>query len=106
MLTESGSLLESPNIIKKAHASLKELRRAFYYFKWLSFYALRATKKWPCHSKFAHANVEWCPRRDSNPHTLRNRLLKPACLPFHHLGGSTKSTVKANRQKKNNGIVF
>lgn len=31
--------------------------------------------------------VLWCPRRDSNPHTLRNRLLKPACLPFHHLGG-------------------
>lgn len=30
--------------------------------------------------------IFWCPRRDSNPHTLRNRLLKPACLPFHHLG--------------------
>ncbi len=26
----------------------------------------------------------WCGRRDSNPHTVRHRLLRPACLPFHH----------------------
>ena len=28
----------------------------------------------------------WCPREDSNFHTLRHWFLRPACLPFHHLG--------------------
>jgi len=28
----------------------------------------------------------WCPRGDSNSHTLRYRLLRPTCLPFHHQG--------------------
>src|SRR6185437_971290 len=26
----------------------------------------------------------WCGKRDLNPHALRHRLLRPACLPFHH----------------------
>lgn len=26
----------------------------------------------------------WWARRDSNPHSFRNRNLNPACLPFHH----------------------
>ena len=28
----------------------------------------------------------WCPERDLNSHTVRQRLLRPSCLPFHHLG--------------------
>jgi hypothetical protein len=28
----------------------------------------------------------WCPGQDSNLHTLRQRLLRPSCLPFHHPG--------------------
>ena len=27
-----------------------------------------------------------CPGQDSNLHTLRQRLLRPSCLPFHHPG--------------------
>ena len=30
--------------------------------------------------------VQKCPWRDSNPHALRRRFLKPVCLPFHHMG--------------------
>ena len=25
---------------------------------------------------------KWCPRGDSNPHAVRHRLLRPACLPI------------------------
>ena len=28
----------------------------------------------------------WCPGRDLNSYTSRQRLLRPSCLPFHHLG--------------------
>jgi hypothetical protein len=28
----------------------------------------------------------WCPRRDSNSHTLRRRILNPLRLPFRHSG--------------------
>lgn len=27
----------------------------------------------------------WCGREDLNFHALRHRLLRPACLPFHHV---------------------
>lgn len=33
------------------------------------------------------AGKRWCPGQDSNLHTLRQRLLRPSCLPFHHPGG-------------------
>src|SRR5688500_2383439 len=32
--------------------------------------------------------TRWCPGQDSNLHTLRQRLLRPSCLPFHHPGKS------------------
>ena len=28
----------------------------------------------------------WCPGRDSNSQSLRQWLLRPPCIPFHHLG--------------------
>lgn len=31
--------------------------------------------------------ILWCGRGDLNPHALRHRLLRPACLPFHHPRG-------------------
>ena len=30
--------------------------------------------------------LDWCPRWDLNPHTLRHTHLKRTCLPFHHPG--------------------
>ncbi len=30
--------------------------------------------------------VFWCPERDLNPQFLRKRILRPPCIPFHHLG--------------------
>ena len=33
-----------------------------------------------------HYTKLWCPGGDSNSHTLRYRLLRPTCLPFHHQG--------------------
>lgn len=32
--------------------------------------------------------MNWCRRRDLNPHGLRHTPLKRACLPFHHFGPS------------------
>lgn len=29
-------------------------------------------------------NIIWYSRRDLNPHALRQRILSPLCLPFHH----------------------
>ncbi len=34
----------------------------------------------------ASAEKGWCPRRDSNSHTLRRRILNPLRLPFRHSG--------------------
>lgn len=31
-------------------------------------------------------DIFWCPERDLNSHTVRQRLLRPSCLPFHHPG--------------------
>ena len=31
-------------------------------------------------------NLLWCPKRDSNPHTRRQRILSPPRLPFRHQG--------------------
>jgi hypothetical protein len=28
----------------------------------------------------------WCPGQDSNLHAVKQRLLRPSCLPFHHPG--------------------
>ncbi len=36
----------------------------------------------------------WCPGEDLNLHALRRRLLRPLCLPFHHLGMPTKLARK------------
>ena len=38
---------------------------------------------WPASRSSAAQRMSegWCPRRDSNPHAVRHRLLKPACLP-------------------------
>ena len=30
----------------------------------------------------------WCPRRESNSHTLRRRILNPLRLPFRHSGNA------------------
>ena len=30
----------------------------------------------------------WCPGRDSNSQSLRQWLLRPPCIPFHHLGNT------------------
>ena len=40
---------------------------------------------------FSKRSLAWCPRRDLNPHPLRDRLLRPARLPFHHMGFETKA---------------
>ncbi len=38
--------------------------------------------------------MDWCPGRDSNPHSLNGkRILSPPRLPFRHLGSWTVSTV-------------
>ena len=29
---------------------------------------------------------EWCPGQGSNLHAVKQRLLRPSCLPFHHPG--------------------
>src|SRR5262249_36869654 len=44
----------------------------------------------------AHAATASCPGRDSNPHALRQSLLRQPCLPFHHPGGSTTVAVRRN----------
>ena len=31
--------------------------------------------------------TNWCPGQDLNLHALRQRLLRPSCMPFHHPGG-------------------
>ena len=42
------------------------------------------------------ATRRWCPGQDSNLHTLRQRLLRPSCLPFHHPGeGCSYSDFRA-----------
>src|SRR3972149_4862663 len=30
--------------------------------------------------------IRWCRGWESNPHALRQRILSPPCLPFHHPG--------------------
>ena len=35
----------------------------------------------------------WCPKRDLNSHTSRQRLLRPSCLPFHHPGECFSSNI-------------
>ena len=45
----------------------------------------------------------WCPRRDSNSHTLRRRILNPLRLPFRHSGTGEllsfrRARCKARRQ--------
>ena len=32
------------------------------------------------------SKLYWCPGGDLNSYTSRQRLLRPSCLPFHHLG--------------------
>ena len=46
--------------------------------------------------------VSWCPGRDLNPHTFRQRFLRPSCLPFHHpgLGASTQYSGNAVRRRE------
>lgn len=45
--------------------------------------------------------MSWCPRRDSNSHTFRQRFLRPSCLPFHHSGASRYFTKRpGNRQDR------
>ena len=35
-----------------------------------------------CQPKLSFESEGWCPRLDSNQHTLRHGLLRPACLPI------------------------
>lgn len=46
--------------------------------------------------------VSWCPGRDLNPHTFRQRFLRPSCLPFHHPGvcASTQYSGNAVRRRE------
>jgi hypothetical protein len=39
-------------------------------------------------------------RRDSNSHTLRQRLLRPQCLPFHHSCILLRSRLDLNQRKR------
>jgi hypothetical protein len=34
-----------------------------------------------------------CPGRESNPHALRQGILSPLCLPFHHPGIALEFTI-------------
>ena len=40
--------------------------------------------------------VSWCPGRDLNPHTFRQRFLRPSCLPFHHPGVCASTQYSGN----------
>ena len=42
--------------------------------------------------------LNWCRRRDLNPHGLRHTPLKRACLPFHHFGDRIRDS-RGNREK-------
>ena len=44
--------------------------------------ALRLTRTAPASRRASGARRSACGRRDSNPHGLRHRLLRPACLPI------------------------
>lgn len=53
-------------------------RRFLYYlplWRFLETARQRLLLALPCH---------WCGRRDSNSHALRQGILSPQCLPFHH----------------------
>ena len=36
------------------------------------------------HTELTLLRLCWCPRPDSNRHAVKQRLLGPSCLPFHH----------------------
>src|SRR5690606_16713642 len=42
----------------------------------------------------------WCPRRDSNSHALRRRILNPLRLPFRHSGPSGRLTLRWGHGKR------
>ena len=46
----------------------------------------------------------WCPRRDLNPHTFRQRFLRPSCLPFHH-SGSGAPVQYSGRARQRRGEI-
>lgn len=43
---------------------------------------------------------DWCPRRDSNSHASRRRILNPLRLPFHHSGQSSADVSGRARADK------
>ncbi len=51
----------------------------------------RATTGQPSPSRCA-ASEGWCPRGDSNPHAVKHRLLRPACLPVPPPGQKTEGS--------------
>ena len=43
--------------------------------------ASNRTSSWSQLNHTTRSLIEWCPRGDSNPHAVKHRLLRPACLP-------------------------
>ena len=37
-------------------------------------------------TEFRYIHPNWYRQRDLNPHALRQGILSPLCLPFHHAG--------------------
>lgn len=54
--------------------------------------ARRKVKRFGASARFFFISLSeiWCPERDSNPHDLRRRCLRPLRLPFRHPGAATQ----------------
>ncbi len=64
--------------------------------------AYRRRKMGSAAGAFAPSSFNWCPRGDSNPHAVKHRLLRPACLPVPPPGqsGTGKRNVRRAGGKK------
>src|SRR6185436_10810182 len=53
-----------------------------------------ASRRWNHNKFYVNFSIDfsiiplWCQQRDLNPQTLRCRLLRPVCMPFHHVGST------------------
>ena len=95
-LNQAANLLSSPNpsemtTFLKNIGSNHVLRNRQFVFTPKIEYKLVA-ESLLCRDKLHKANPTylqfstWCPGWDSNPQSLRQRILSPPCIPFHHPG--------------------
>src|SRR3954465_8236150 len=57
---------------------------------WAGEVVTRVPAKVKVRQREASGLFKWCPRGDSNPHAVRHRLLRPACLPIPPPGQKTE----------------